>query len=123
MISKTIQTIKDVLDDKKIRYMGIFLLTLSVLYSIWLMLGIESQDALVTVQHSVFGREHYYRGSWIYYYSLIVASVMFALIGITILQKMKDWGRKDLQNLFFGISVLVQVLLFSHSYQLMGIAF
>lgn len=117
------QAIKQVLTDRTFVLLGVFMLLLSLIYSIIVALNIHPSDVTVYSRYTAFGEAHFYKSHWQYLLGFALFGPLVAVAHVALMVKLYAIERRQTALLVGWLGVVLIVLAFVYATAVLGLGY
>lgn len=118
-----IHSIKEVLADRKVLFLSVFVLVASIVYIMYVIFSLHTSDLQLATRYTSYGGTHFYRNKWYYLLSFVGFGVLFAITHVGMIIKLYVSEMKPLAAAFGWLSIIILLLMFSYTYHVLSIAY
>ena len=117
------QAIKQVLTDRTFVLLSVFMLALSLVYSIVVALNIHPSDVTVYSRYTAFGEAHFYKSHWQYLLGFAVFGPLVAVAHIALAIKLYAIERRQTALLVAWLGVALILLSFVYTMAVLSLGY
>lgn len=123
MKQELITTIKSIMTDRSYFSLMVAVITVALLYMLYVVLSVESRDIQVVTQYSGFGQSHFYRSSWFYLYGFAGLGLVIGVSHAVIMAKLFRYERRLVGMIFGWQSLLLILIATIYTYKILQVAY
>jgi hypothetical protein len=94
-----------------------------IAYIVYVALSLSPTDLQLAIRYTAFGDTHLYREKWWYLLSFIGFGVLFIVAHVSLVAKLYAIGMRQLAQAFALLSLIVLLLMFVYTHQVLSIAY
>lgn len=115
--------IKLVISDKSFFSLLVGTVIFGLLYSIFVIISLQTRDIQVVVHYSIFGEAHFYKEKWFYLVSFIVFGICVTLAHTLLMFKLYLLERRQTAILFGWLTIVIFIVAWSYTASVLRVAY
>lgn len=118
-----VDSIKQILADRVVVALILFLILSSLAFCIYVGVSLHPSDLQVAVHYTAYGQTSFYREKWYYLISFIIFGLIIATVHSALVVKLYVQERRQMAILFAWLSILLIIIAWFLTRAVLGIAF
>jgi hypothetical protein len=94
-----------------------------IVYIVYVALNLSASDLQLAVRYTSYGDTHFYRNKWYYLLSFVLFGVLYMVLHIGMIMKLLVAEMKQLAYGLGWLSLLVLLMMFVYTFQVLQIAY
>jgi len=113
----------EIREDKAYFWLLIAIVGLAAVYILFTLLSIRNSDIQLINHYSGLGDTHFYKAKWYSLYEFTLFGLIVGVMNVVMLSRLKLAGRRNVGIVIGWITLLVLVLAFIYTYQVLHLAY
>lgn len=122
MRNKITETLKDIIHDRSSLAMLVALLVVSLIFILYVSIGMEYKDMPVVTHYTAFGSQHLYDTSWLEVLSLVGFGFFIAVAHSLLFIKLRQSKDRRIAAVFIAVSLLILFIAFFVAHQVLRVS-
>lgn len=116
-------SVQQIVGDRKILFLSIFLLMGGLVYIAYVLLSLHTSDLQLATRYTSFGGTHFYRNKWYYLFTFVIFGLLFIVTHIGMMVKLYMSEMKPLATAMGWLGAIMLVIMFTYTYHVLSIAY